>query len=638
MPTIAGESYLCNKFAMSTLQTIDWVILVIYLSGSIGIGLWMRRYASKGIENYFVAGRNVSGWLIGTSMVATTFAADTPLAIPGIVAKNGSAGNWFWWSLAFSHLTAAFIFSRQWRRAEIITDAEFIELRYSGRSATCLRILRAFFFAIPINCIIMAWVIRAMGKIVSVLFPWDQWLPHSFYGALQASWPGWVAIKSHAEAISILIGGVLATGYATLGGVPTVSITDVIQFGLAMIGSIMLAWYAIEHIGGLDNLTEKLSATYGDKAAGITSYFPDSEAAWLPLQVFLVYVLVQWWAQKFSDGGGILIQRMSAAKDENHALRGTSWFVIAHYALRPWPWIIVGLVALVLFPLESSGVLANHPQAAAVLADREMAYPVLMAEFLPPGLLGIMVTGMAAAFMSTVDTHITWGSSYLTRDLYQRFIRPDATQAQLVRAGKVGVLFIVLLALAFTTQIHTIEGAWKFITVMGSGLGLVAMARWVWWRVTAASEITGLLSAALLSLVLYGTPLGEGLPYHHALLIVVAVSTLAIIVVTLLTAPPDLVHLRRFYEKVRPMGWWSPVQRADDPTPESLTPLIIAWAIAAVSLFGLLFGIGEWLLGSTPMGIGMVLGGSVGWYIALRQAKAFGSAKEVPLKQVLPTT
>ena len=623
---------------MANIHTIDWVILATYLFASIGIGLWMRRYASEDIENYFVAGRKMSGWLVGTSMVATTFAADTPLAVTGIVAKNGIAGNWFWWSLAFSHLTAAFIFARQWRRAEIITDAEFIELRYSGRSATCLRLLRAFFFAIPINCIIMAWVIRAMGKIVSVVFPWDKWLPQALYASLQTNWPEWIAVKTPSEAISICIGVLFATFYATLGGLPSVIITDVIQFCLAMIGSVMLAWYAIDHIGGLSALTEKLSLTYGEEAAGITAFFPSSEAAWLPLQVFLVYILVQWWAQKFSDGGGILIQRMSAAKDENHALRGTSWFVIAHYALRPWPWIIVALVALVLFPLESTGILTNHPEAATVLADREMAYPILMAQFLPPGLLGIMITGMAAAFMSTVDTHITWGSSYLTKDIYQRFIHPEATQRELVKAGRTGVIFIVLLALAFTTQIHTIEGAWKFITVMGSGIGLVTMARWFWWRINAASEITGLVSATILSLLLYGTSLGEGLPYHHALLFVVTISTLAIIVVTYLTAAPDLIHLRLFYEKVRPMGWWGPVQRATDPAPEPLGPLLVAWVIAAISLFALLFGIGEWLIGSTPLGIGMVIGGAVGWYVALKKARAFGPGKKEPLKTVLPTT
>lgn len=608
---------------MSALSALDWSIVMLYLILSLGMGLYLRKRAGENLESYFVAGREMSGWLVGTSMVATTFAADTPLAVTGIVAKNGIAGNWFWWSLAFSHLLAAFVFARLWRRAHIITDAEFIELRYSGRSATALRIIRAFFFAIPINCIIMGWVIRAMGKIVSVLFPWDVWLGPELYDPLLAAWPAWIAIQSPSEAISIVIGVIIATTYAALGGLPSVMLTDVVQFVLAMVGSVLLAYFAIEHIGGLGQLVTGLEATYGERASGILSFFPDSEAAWLPVEMFLVFVLVQWWAQKFSDGGGILVQRMSAAKDENHALRGTSWFVIAHYALRPWPWILVGLVALVVFPLDDALLVGSHPAFATVSADREMAYPVLMAQLLPAGALGIMVTGMAAAFMSTIDTHITWGASYMVKDVYQRFIKPDATQAQLIRASRFSVVGMVLLALAVTTQIHTIEAAWKFITVMGSGIGLVSIARWVWWRINAAAEIAGLSSAAVLSLILYGPLQDAGLAYHEKLLLVVAVSTLAVLVTIFTTAPSHAEKLRKFYVLVRPVGFWNPVRRPEDPTPESLGRQLAAWAVAALGLFAILFGLGEWMLGSTPMGLSLVVGGSLAWGIALHVVGAF---------------
>jgi len=609
---------------MSALSYIDWSIVVVYLVLSLGMGFYLRTKAGENLESYFVAGRKMSGWLVGTSMVATTFAADTPLAVTGIVAKNGIAGNWFWWSLAFSHILAAFVFARLWRRAHIITDAEFIELRYSGRSATVLRVLRAFFFAIPINCIIMGWVIRAMGKIVSVLFPWDIWLGPEIYEPLMAAWPSWIAVQSPSEAISIILGVIVATTYAALGGLPSVIYTDVIQFILAMVGSILLAYFAVQHVGGLSELVSGLQATYGkEQASGILSFFPDAESAWLPLEMFLVYVLVQWWAQKFSDGGGILIQRMSAAKDENHALRGTSWFVIAHYALRPWPWILVGLVALVIFPLDSALLSGTHAQLATVQADREMAYPVLMAQLLPAGALGIMVTGMVAAFMSTIDTHITWGASYMVKDVYQRFIRPEASEAELVKTSRWAVLIMVLFALAVTTQIHTIEAAWKFITVMGSGIGLVSIARWFWWRINAQAEIAGLSSAAILSLLLYGPMQDYALAYQEKLLIVVMVSTAAVILTMLFTKPCTPEQLRKFYEVIRPSGFWGPVRRPEDPATENLGKQILSWALAAVSLFSILFGLGEWMLGSTPVGVGLSLGGSVGWLLALHLVGAF---------------
>ncbi|MEC9464998.1 MAG: sodium:solute symporter family protein [Myxococcota bacterium] len=614
---------------MTQLAWLDWSIVFAYIAVSIGMGLWLRSRASQGIESYFVAGRNMPGWLIGTSMVATTFAADTPLAVTGIVAKHGIAGNWFWWSLAFSHIMAAFVFARLWRRATIVTDAEFIELRYSGQAATTLRLLRAFFFAIPINCIIMGWVIRAMGKIVSVLFPWDVWLGPAVYQPLVDAWPSWVAIRSPSEAISIVLGMIIATLYAAIGGLPTVILTDVIQFTLAMIGSIMLAVYAVDSVGGLDTLVTKMNATYGATANDILSFVPSADSAWLPLEIFLVYILVQWWAQKFSDGGGILIQRMSAAKDEHHALRGTSWFVLAHYALRPWPWILVGLVALIIFPLSDKAdpamlSLADHPMRDIVASDPEMAYPILMAELLPTGLLGIMVTGMVAAFMSTIDTHITWGASYAVKDIYQRFLHPDATEQELVRASRWAMVGMVVLALAATTQIHTIEGAWRFITVVGSGLGLVSIARWFWWRINAESEIAGMCSAALVSLIIYLTPLGSGvsaLPYQYILLIVVGISTLSIVVTMLLTQPTDLETLRSFYARVRPPGVWHPVSDGHSDR-QALNRHLVSWAIASASLFGILFGLGEWMLGSSGIGLSGLIAGSLGWLAALKLAGA----------------
>lgn len=623
---------------MATMHPVDWAVVLGYVLLALTAGFWLRRRASADLASYFVAGRKLSGWLIGTSMVATTFAADTPLAVTGLVAEHGIAGNWFWWSFAFSHIAAAFVFSRLWRRAELITDVELIELRYGGRPAAWLRFIRAFYFAVPINCITMAWVIRAMGKIVKLLFPWEKWLPAHAYGFLQAHWPQGLAIQSPSEGLSILVGVTIAFTYALLGGLPSVILTDVVQFVLAMIGSVALAVAAVSAVGGLAGLRGRLESVYSGEAENILSLWPAADAAWLPLEAFLVFLCVQWWAWKYSDGGGILVQRMSAAKDEGHALRGTSFFVLAHYVLRPWPWILVGLAALVIYPL---GDPAASGRAALVANDREMAYPVLMVELLPAGLLGVMITGMAAAFMSTIDTHINWGASYLIRDVYQRFLRPEASQKQLVRAGRVAMGIILLVALAITTQIGSIAGAWKFLTAMSAGLGLVSILRWLWWRINAYSEMAGLVSAALTALVIYGIygsdPFAADIiPYHQVLVTVVSTSSAAVLLTTVLTAPVGAETLRQFYARVQPVGFWGPV--ADSASaPMRLGTAVLAWLAASGGVFAMLFGLGEWLLGSAMLGGFAVGGGALAFAGALKLTKAFG-APEAATAAAEPST
>lgn len=605
------------------MESIDWTILLTYIVGALGVGILMQRRASSNIESYFAAGRSLPWWLIGTSMVATTFAADTPLAVTGFVAKHGIAGNWLWWSWAFGHIAAVFFFARMWRRAEAITDAELIELRYHGRSAAVLRGFKAFYFAVPINCITMAWVIKAMGKVAQVIFPWERWLGTSRYAALEAWWPEAIGIDTPSEGLSILIAAVVATTYATLGGLPTVILTDIAQFSFAMIGSILLAFFAVQHVGGLAAIPARLTEQYGaQEASEILAFFPGTDAAWLPLNVFLVYVLVSWWAQKFSDGGGYLMQRMAAARTEHDALRGTAWFVVAHYALRPWPWILVALVALIVYPL---GATPDTALAASVAADRELAYPVLMYELLPAGALGILVTGMAAAFMSTIDTHITWGSSYFVRDFYQRFIAPDADDAALVRAGRFGVVLMLVLALVFATWIDSIGAAWKFFTLMAAGAGIIAIVRWLWWRINAYSELTALITAALVTLTLGSIDGGRLIDddYHVGLLIVVAISAAATAVATFATKPTPRATLREFYLRVRPIGAWGPVRSPDDPEAGvSFGRILASWFAASFGVFALLFGIGQLLLIHTLLGVGLVVSGAAAWGLALYWAGA----------------
>lgn len=592
---------------MGTLGTWDIIIFISYLVLALGIGWWSKSRASESLDQFFVAGRSMPGWLIGVSMVATTFAADTPLVVSGIVNDKGIAGNWFWWSLALGHLLAAIVFAPLWRRATVITDAEFTELRYSGKPALWLRGIRAFFFAIPINCIIMGWVIRAMGKVVSVLFPWDQWLPESTYATLLEYWPSWISISSPSEGISLIIAVIFAGIYATMGGLSSVIITDLVQFVLAMIGSVGLAIVAVHHVGGLDGLTERITLLYPDSHGDILAYFPSGDSTWLPLHAFLTFIFVQWWAQKFADGGGILVQRMSAGRTPRDAITGTSFFVFAHYVLRPWPWIICGLVAMVAFPLAGATGDPTLPGADIVNADREMAYPMLMRYLLPEGLLGILVTGMGAAFMSTIDTHINWGASYTVNDLYKRFLNPNASERELVRASRIATVGILVIALIVTTQIATIENAWKFVTLIGSGMGLTSILRWVWWRMNAWGELAGIGGGALISLV-YLSPWADSwnaLAYYQQLLIVVSFTTLLTLTVVFLTPPEPSATLLQFTQRVSPPGAWTTPRSAEPPP---ILNLLGLWLVSAVALFGALFGIGEILLSSSP---------ALGWLMTL---------------------
>lgn len=610
------------------MSILDWSILLTYIIVALGIGLFMHRRASTGIESYFAAGRRLPWWLVGTSMVATTFAADTPLVVTGYVAQHGIAGNWLWWSWALGHTAAVFFFARFWRRAEVLTDTELIELRYHGPSATWLRGFKAFYFAVPINCFVMAWVIKAMGKVSQMIFPWREWLGAETYVWIDSVIPG-----PAGETLSIVLAATIAGIYATLGGLLTVILTDIAQFAFAMLGSLLLAYFAVDHIGGLSQLTPKLVNLYGPaEAEGFLAFFPRFDVASLTLNAFLVYVLVSWWAQKFADGGGYLMQRMGAARSEQDAIRGTAWFVVAHYAIRPWPWVLVALVALVVFPLGDT----SSPLAQQVAQDRELAYPLLMFQLLPSGALGILVTGMTAAFMSTIDTHITWGSSYFVRDFYQRFVRPEASDAQLVRAGRLGMVLMLVLALVFTTFIGSIGGAYKFFTLMGAGAGIVAILRWLWWRINAYSEITALTTAALVSIALaLFAPRMVDQDYHLGLLLVVGLAALATALVTWLTPSTPLEKLREFYLRVQPMGVWGPVKHPNDPPPiDDFARALAAWSAASFGVFALLFGIGTWLLHDIFWGVTLVGGGLAAWGLALHWV---GAGLRFPKKNAAST-
>ena len=551
------------------LSPIDGVIIISYIFFALGLGIYYSKRAGRDINEFFVSGRNLPWWLAGTSMVATTFAADTPLAVTGLVVNDGIAGNWLWWNMVLSGMLATFLFSRLWRRAEVITDVELTELRYAGKSASLLRGFRALYIGLPINCITMGWVILAMQKIIVLVFD----LPDT----------------GTSKVLVVLACMLIAGIYCALSGFWGVVITDLIQFGMAMIGSIALAVIAVAKIGGIGTLKTKLSEIHGADHS-ILHFFPDFGAGEMAILTFGVYLGVQWWAANGVDGGGYIAQRMFAAKDERNTLLATLWFNIAHYTLRPWPWILVALVSMVVYPN---------------LSDPEAGYPKLMLEYLPTGLLGLMLTAFLAAFMSTIDTHLNWGASYLVNDFYKRFFKPEADDRHYVVVSRISVILIMLVAGVTSLFMDSIAGAWKFLIALNAGIGLVQILRWYWWRINAWSEIAAMVTSAVVSTIVFTLPQTKG-NFAYQMLIIVPTSTLIWFVTTLVTSPVSEERLIAFYQRVRPNGgWWGRIPSLANvqPIEESGMPALVNWVLGSAFVYCTLFGFGKLLLGFYGTGV-----------------------------------
>jgi len=505
------------------LSIVDWSFIIIYFFFVLSIGLYFSKKAGINIENFFISGRSLPWWIAGTSMVATTFGADTPLAVTEIVAKNGIAGNWLWWNFVLGGMMTAFLFSKLWRRSEVLTDIEFTELRYSGKPASILRGFRALYLGLPINCMIMAWGILAMSSILGVIF----------------SFP-----KSYAIIISLSI----AVIYSVLSGFWGVVITDLLQFIVAMTGSIALAVISIQHIGGIKILKSKVIDLHPEAL----NFFPPLNSSMLPFITFFVYIAVQWWATWYPGsepgGGGYVAQRMLATKDEKHAIFATLWFNIAHYALRPWPWILVALSSLVIFPN---------------LSDPKMGYPKMIVTFLPAGLKGLMIAAFFGAFMSTIDTHLNWGASYIVNDFYKRFIKKKASPSHYVFISRITILIIMVFAGFTAYWMESIKGGWELLLAVGAGTGLIYILRWYWWRINAWSEIVAMACSFIVAVILLKTPLGKGgdVNWSYRILITVGITTFVWIIITFLTPPVEKEHLIRFYKKIRPAGMWKQIQK-----------------------------------------------------------------------------
>jgi solute:Na+ symporter, SSS family len=579
------------------LSWIDWAIVVGYFALSMGIGILFTKKGGESVEEYFLSGRNVSWWLAGASMVATTFAADTPLVVTGLVFANGVAGNWLWWNMLMSGMLTVFFFARLWRRAGVMTDVEFAELRYSGKPAAALRGFRAVYLALPINLIILGWVTKAMIKILTISLGLH---PVNVLG-----------INVSGEVIAVGICFIITVAYSTGAGMWAVLWTDLVQFVIKMSAVIILAVYAVRAVGGMDKLKSGLTAHYGSADAAI-SVLPVKFAeggisgyAWMPLLTLAVFLSVQWWAAWYPGaepgGGGYVAQRIFSSKTEKDGVLATLFFQVAHYAIRPWPWIITGLATVLLYP---AGVGATH--------DHEAAYVQAYVDLLPTPWRGFMMAGFAAAYMSTVGTQLNWGASYLVNDFYRRFINKTAADKHYVTVSRWSTVLLFLLSILVTSQLETVASAWELLLALGSGTGLVLILRWYWWRINAWSEISAMIASFAVSLtamplVKARMPAGSPLVQSYVMLITVAISTIVWLTVTFVTKPEPEAKLEAFYERVRPGGpGWRRISDRLGYGGETIPGGALAWTnwlAGIVAVYSSLFGIGKIIFGELGTGV-----------------------------------
>ena len=543
------------------MRPLDWTVVAVYLAGTIGLGLLLARRGARSMADFFVGGRAIPWWLAATSMAATTFNVDTPLYVAGRVARAGVAGNWEWWSFAFGHVLMAVLLARLWRRAEVLTDLELTELRYAGRPAAALRASRAFLLAIPFNCLSIGYGMLAMRKVLTALGVFE-YLPDL---------PGddrlWVILP-------LLAAVLLYTAAAGLWGVVA---TDFLQYILAMAGALAVMIFALLEVGGLSGLTDSLRTAGKERHLDLV---PVGEDALMPLSTFFGYIAIQWWAFRNSDGGGMFVQRLSSTANEREATKAAHTFNILNYLVRTWPWVLVALAALVLLP---------------GLDDPELAYPMLMVRYLPPGLLGLAFASMLAAFMSTISTQVNWGASYLVHDLYSRFsgVTDEPRLIRLARVASVGIAVIAAFASFFMEDVGEV---FRLIILIGNGPGLVLLLRWFWWRINAWAELSAMAAGLILAVASY-LPVFAGLTFGERLALT-AFGSLAVWVPVMLLSPPEPAEvLDRFFARVRPGGIWGPVrERTGLASLDVLGRELLRWAFWVVVVLGGTLGIGAFLL------------------------------------------
>ena len=566
------------------LSGIDWAIMATFFAVSLGIGLSVSRTSGKSFRSYFLGGQSMPWWLLGVSMVATTFSTDTPNLVADIVRGGGTYGNWAWWSFLLTGMLTVFLYAKLWRRSGVLTDVEFYELRYSGKTAAFLRGFRAVYLGILFNIIIMASVTLAAIKIGTVMM-------------------GWSPIQT------VVIAAGVTVVYSALGGLRGVILTDLVQFSLAMVGSIWATIYVLNlpEIGGLSSLLVH------ENVVSSLDFLPsfDTVSMDVLVPVFIIPLSVQWWAAYYPGaepgGGGYIVQRMLSAKNERHAAGATLLFNGLHYALRPWPWILIALASLIVFP-DLASIAERFPNVPTAQVQNDLAYPAMLT-YLPSGLLGLVVTSLAAAYMSTMSTQVNWGSSIIVNDIYHRFIQPDATENQQVWSGRITTVVLMGVACTLALFLESALQVFNIVLQIGAGTGLLFILRWYWWRVNAASELTAMVVSFLVA-ILFLIGHGFGMESWQQLLVGVGVTTTAWLSVAFLGPTTEPAVLDSFYQKIRPGGpGWKPVRSRlgiDHVTGGSDIPTgLLATVVGALGIYSLLFATGYFIYGRLPAAIAM---------------------------------
>ena len=559
------------------LQLIDWLVVGAYMLLALVVGLAYARRAGQDREEYFLSGRRASWWLLGTSMVATTFSTDTPNLVTDMVRTGGVSQNWLWWSFAVTGMLTVFVYAKLWRRAATLTDLGFYELRYSGAAAAFLRGFRAVYLGFFFNIMIMAAVTLAAIKIGGVLLGLSK---------LQ----------------SVLLASAITAAYSATSGLWGVLVTDLLLFIIAMIGSVVAAYYAVQHpdVGGLQNLLAHPAVQ------GKLNLLPDFSDSSAVAAILIVPLAVQWWSTWYPGaepgGGGYVAQRMLAARNEKESMLATLWFNVAHYGLRPWPWIIVALASLIVYP-DLAAIAAAFPHIPPSIVRHDLAYPAMLV-FVPPGILGLIVASLAAAYMSTISTHLNWGASYIVDDLYRRFLAPDASERHFVMVGRIATVLLTLFAAVVALWLDNAMQAFQILLQIGAGTGLIFILRWFWWRINAWSEISAMIISFLVAIYFQfaHTALGFApLSPTMTLVLGVLITTIGWIVVTLLTPPADMATLRRFYERIQPwgIGWRAVVGPGalDAPT-AGIPAAVLGWFLGTLAVYAAIFGMGYLIYGN----------------------------------------
>jgi Na+/proline symporter len=572
------------------LTNLDWLVVALYGLVAVAVGLLFARRAGSGTTEFFLSGRKLPWWLLGTSMVATTFSTDTPNLVTDLVRNGGVAQNWLWWAFVITGMCTVFFYAKLWRRSGVFTDMGFYELRYSGRPAAFLRGFRAVYLGVLFNVMIMATVSLAAIKISGVLLGVDKYT-------------------------TVIVAGAVTVLYSATSGLWGVVVTDLLLFTIAMVGSIAAAFYALQQpeVGGLAGLVSNPALT--DKLA----LLPDFSDWRVAAPVFLIPIAVQWWSTWYPGsepgGGGYVAQRMLAARDENHSMLSTLWFNVAHYAIRPWPWIIVALASLAVYP-SLDAIVQRFPNLDPSIVRHDLAYPAMLV-FLPHGLLGLVVASLAAAYMSTISTHLNWGASYMVDDVYRRFIARDRDERHYVRVGRLSTVGLIVLSAIVALWLENAMQAFQILLQVGAGTGLIFLLRWYWWRVNAWSELSGMVIS--FAVAIYFQFVHESLGFaalHPSLMLVlgVAVTTVGWVTVTLLTPPDDPETLQAFYDRIRPFGrgWQAAV--TTQPVTGSVSASMLGWVLGCVAVYAALAGTGFLLYGNLLAGVASLLvAGVAGW-------------------------